>query len=147
MQEVTLRDFLRSYKKLIPFPEGGIKIVCRDDRDFYITYKKPSTTDDLRKIAQFLAQEMRGEAPAGQQWEEVESKQSTGQRPVPIGSRCEAKLLMPWETACNNRAEPFLVANTKDGLPMGPSDWKTVHLCELHKQVIESMGGYEVETA
>lgn len=147
MQEVTLRDFLRSYKKLLPFPAEGLKVICRDDQDFYISYKKPNSTEDLRKIAQFIVQEMREAQSSSQRWEAVEPLANpVTPSPAPTGYLCEAKLLMPWESTCNNKAEPFLVANTEDGLPMGPSDWKTIHLCPIHKGVVESMGGFEIET-
>jgi hypothetical protein len=147
MQEVVLRDFIRNYKSYLPLPREGIKLLYNNGDDFYVCPNKPETeVDKLRKIAQFLAQEMR----ESQQWETVEPLASPAQPTTivvaPPVHQCEAKLLLPWETACKNSAEKFLVANTQDGEPMNESDWKPVYLCAIHKRVVESIGGFEIET-
>lgn len=144
MQEVSLREFLRNYKNYLPLPKEGIKIIYRAGGDFYLYPQQQTEADKLRVIAKFLAQEMR---ESHDQWEAVEPLA----RPVSPALTepvilCEAKMLMPWENTCPNKAQPYLVANTEDGLPMGPSDWKTINLCPIHKGVVESMGGYEIET-
>lgn len=137
MQEVTLREFLRSYKNYLPVPKEGIKILYRAGGDFYL-YAQPQTeADKLRVIAQFLAQEMR------------ESKTEPLATPVqsaPVQVKCEAQSLLPWEAFCKNEAKPFLVANIENGMPMDESDWKPINLCPIHKGVVEGMGGFELET-
>lgn len=154
MQEITLREFLRNYKNYLPIPKEGVKINYRAGSDFYLYPQKQTEADKLRVIARFLAQELR----ESQQWETVEplaqspaqsfGPEANGQVPQQLAPRlvCEAKELLPWESVCQNTAEEYLVANTKDGMPMGPSDWKTVNLCPIHKKVVEGMGGFEVES-
>ena len=149
MLEVSLREFLRNYKSHFPLPSEGIKIISRDGDDFYVCPNKPETeSSKLRLIAQFIVQEMETTPLA-----KPEPAQVVAQAPAPViapvqpaYNRCEAKLLLPWETTCNNLAQKFLVANTQDGEPMTPSDWKPVFLCAIHKGVVQGMGGFEIET-
>lgn len=157
--EISLREFLRNYKQYFPIPREGIKILYRAGMDFYLYPQKQTETDKLKIMAQFLSREMKSptimvnqqpykfpEPMPGSQNQQSQQVIEATTTPEVIKNKCEAKKLLPWETACNKEAHEVLVASLKDGNPMSPSDWKTVFLCDIHKGVVESMGGFEVET-
>lgn len=155
MREVILRDFLKNYKDYIPLPEEGIRIVCRDFDDFYVSPVPPkSNTEKLQGIAKFLARELQQNG-----WEIVQRPlaqkpaQPALSTPPPVSNTaplkfCEAKTLLPWESPCKQPGTEFVaVASLKDGQPMTDDDWKELYLCPVHRKLVEKLGEFDVEDA
>jgi hypothetical protein len=152
MKKVSLRAFIREYNDYLPPPPEGIKVVRRGSPDFFIyPFQVKGSNVSQVEIPEGFAEQIadlvieKAEALRASKRKEEEYSQSTSSS-YQEGRHCDAKQIMPWESACQSRqTERVLIASLENGTPMSEDDWKEFSICSLHRKLLEQLGGFEIE--
>ena len=124
MKEINVRELLRNFKLIFPIPEDGIKVKRRGG-DFYIYPSKKRKTP----------------APV------VDTSMTHPPIDVmmhPTPTLCDWVMIMSG-MICSAPADSRVKICSLQDVDSNPDNWKQVHLCQHHLNVVKASGMFSIE--